>query len=134
MRDLEHLRPQGLAGGEQVALGRGLDVAGQQHRDAGNLEAQHQRAVVGIRAGASVGPAGRQHLPPHAARDPHLAERPPDDRDLPVMEPADHPGVLPRRLIERADLDRADPASAQGTGQAFDVVRVQVRQHDQRQR
>ncbi len=117
----------------QPLLRTGLLVAHQQQPDPPGLHQQDDAGVVGRRLRVGWGRAGgRQHLPaqrsdpgplPHG-RDPHRHTRP-------RRQPA-HLGRPARRLGQPGHLDRPHPAATEHTGQAVDVVGVEVREHHQR--
>jgi hypothetical protein len=110
--------------GQPLALGRGLGVPGQDHRDRAPLEAQHQRAVIGRAApGARGRVAGRME---HGHR--HGSERAPI---APGQDPPGHPGVVDRGLPRPAlgagrDPDLVDPDPRQHAGEPSGVIRVAV--------
>ncbi len=131
VRDLQDVRAQVVAEPQQVALGLGLDVAGEQHDVAPGLDAQHQRAVVRVRARAGEAPRRRQDGPSHLAGGAPFTQR--RGRD-------GHAGCggllvdligLVGRVLERTDLHHPDLAAVEHAGQPVDVVGVQVaEQHD----
>ena len=74
VRHLEHIGPQVSPGGQEVGLRLRLDVAGEQQHEASHLDAQHQRAVVGVGVRADVGPQRGKKLPAQTAQSTHLTK------------------------------------------------------------
>jgi hypothetical protein len=132
VRDLQHLSSQGRFRVEQVLLGDGLDVAGQQRGEAGEAHAQHDRGIVRIRLGAVVGLLGCQHGPAQAPHGTLLTVADATDRHPGRRRPTPNPRYLLGGLGERPDLDRRNAAVAQHARQALDVVGMKVGQHDER--
>ena len=131
MRDLQHVGGQIHAPVEQGLLGIALEVAGEQHPKPFRDEPQHDGAVVGVAVRAVPG-CGVQHLPAHPAELPDLADRRAHDRDAAGTHPAQQSCALDRGLVQGPDLDGADGPPPQQARHAFDMIGMQVGQHEQR--
>jgi hypothetical protein len=134
---LEHVGVQRNAGREQLRLRGDLDVPAEQHRAGCRHRAEYDRAVVDLRPVVRVDLLGRVLRPEHlqgerGPREPgaerNLHDRDADDGRLPSDARQRRPGV-----VDRTDDDRPHRSSAQCTGQATDVVGVQVADHHERQ-
>jgi hypothetical protein len=158
VRDLEHLGAQfgAVAAGQQQPLDRLLDIAGEQGGQRGgrvtvrgvHANGQHDRGVVrpGSLAAALIRVrAGRLHLGQlRGVRPQRVPADPAGPAALVGPDPAHrharrgglraHPAGPGGRLVDQRGLDRADFPPGQQTGQTADVVLVEVRQHDQRER
>lgn len=111
VRDLQHIGTHVDTAGQQRVLGLRLDVACEQQGEPPADHPQHDRGVVRIGVGAVEGGLGRHHLPRQVADATTLAVNHPLERYAGSGGPATHPGELAGGLVERADLDRADPAA-----------------------
>ncbi len=130
MRNLQQV--DGVTAGlEQVDLRLRLDIAGEQGGEAGRPQAQHERAVVGVRAGPSIAPARGLDRPPDGPELALLTERCLRDGDTGGAGPGEHLGVLGGRLRERSDLDEPD-GSTQHAWQTEHVVGVLVGEDHER--
>lgn len=133
VRHLEHVGAQVHPAVEHPRLGRGTQVAGEQHPDAARGDPHDQRQVVGLggrrrdlRGRGEDLQAHAAHLPP-VSGDQHLAGGAgPGDRGV------EGPGPLVGRG-QRPGGDGAHLASLQRAGQPADVVGVEVGQQHQRQ-
>ena len=127
---LEHVGAQVDSGGQQVGLGRQLDVAGEQDRAGCGLGAHHERAVVDLRSvvriDRRVGVARPDDVE-HEPRPPQLlAGREGHQRRTGLVGLPLH---LDQRLVRLANGPDRHPAHrppAQRAGQAVRVVGVQV--------
>lgn len=130
VRDLQHVDRLD-ARLDEVGLRLRLDVSREQRGQAGRAQAQHQRAVVGVRPGAAVAAARRQDRPGHRTDAALLTQGGLHDRHALVAGPPDDLLVLGLRLGQRPDLDERH-RPAQDTGQPEHVVGVLVGQQHQR--
>lgn len=132
---VRHLDDVGVEPGAtiQECLLRGrFDVSGEQDGQRWQHGPKDDRVVVGVAVRAVQHHLRRDHRSgdvPHRER---VAGGDPLHRNVSGGGPALHPGPLPRWLLERSHVDGVHLASLQDTGQAFDMVGVQMAEHDQR--
>ena len=134
VRHLEHVRPQVHAGRQETCLGGSAQVAGEQDPDTARGHPHDEREVVGLRGGDRPLWHRRQHLDGHR---PHRAPVPRHEHGSARTGPGDqrvHRGspVVVRR--ERAGGHHADRPSVECSGEAADVVGVEMGEQNQRQR
>jgi hypothetical protein len=134
VRDFQHVDTgQARYGAEQGSLGGGLQVAGEQHGDPLGADEEGDAGVVGAVVGQRRADGGRpQDLPVEAAEPAPLPRRRPDDRDAGGGGLTADVGGLVVRLVEGGGLDRAHRTAPQDSGQAVDVVGVEVGEHQER--
>jgi hypothetical protein len=135
VRDREHLRAEPVRGGrQQVTLGRGLDVTGEQDPAAAlDVRSDDGGALVQLGTGVAVGPSRRgvQHLQ-HDVTDPRdgaagwCAD---GDRAGGRLRP--HLGRLGQLGRQRRRPDRRHLGAAEDLGDPADVVEVRVRHDDE---
>ena len=132
VRQLQHIRVEPRAGAEQRPLGVLLDVAGQQHADAADLDHQHHGQLVRTETGWQHVHVGAEHGERQLPGDQHGTDRVLLHRHTGPGGVVEHVTPGRRGLPAWPDLYRPDSAARQHTVQPADVVGVQVGEHQQR--
>jgi hypothetical protein len=118
--------------GQQVGLGRQLDVAGCEHAPTCVGDPHDDRRVVEFAAGPTVRTAGRrvEDLDRHVSEGGDLAGHRGADRDAALPGHLDHLGGLRQLGRDRPVPDRVHPQAPQHVGHPTDMVQVRVGDHD----
>ena len=132
VRQLQHIRVEPRAGAEQRPLGVLLDVAGQQHADAADLDHQHHGQLVRTETGDSMFMSGPSTVSVNCPATSTVPTRVLLHRHTGPGGVVEHVTPGRRGLPAWPDLDRPDSAARQHTVQPADVVGVQVGEHQQR--
>ncbi len=121
---------------QEGVLGGRFEVAEQEQGQPRRAHEQGDAGVVGaaLRLGRPTRERGPQHLPGQRAEASAFTGGGGDDRDARAPGLAPDERRLPGRFLERGALDRPDRPAAQHAGQPVHVVRVIVRQQQERYR
>lgn len=133
MRDLEHID---AARGQETphsSLRRRFDIAGEEEADPVALGVDHDAGVVRHRSLRGNRSARPEDLPPERADRPLLSSTRSGDPQARLRRPSAHAQRLAEGLVERAHLDLTGLPAPQETGEADDMVCVEVREQHQRQ-
>lgn len=124
-------------GGQERVLGRGLQVAEEEHGEPCGADQQGDAGVVGIgTVGArEEGGHGRpQHTPVEGAQAAALPGRRAQQGNAGGGRLTAYEGGLVGGFVEGGGLDRAHGTAAQDPGEAGDMVGVEMREDEQRDR
>jgi hypothetical protein len=128
MGDLEDVDARQVGdGSEKVPLGGGLQVAEEQHGEPCGVDQQGDAGVVGaVVRECRADSGGPEDLPVEWAEPAPLTGRGADHRDAGGGCLAPDVGGLFRWLVEGGGLDGADRPATQYSGEAVDVVGMEV--------